>query len=147
MNQVVLLIKVWEFTIWAHGSLKVLSRWIFMMMMYAFGNFGATALRQQKLHQPSIKSPLLLLLQRHQQKEDIFLSSVVRIKPSSWTWWQCVDVMYQSKIWTTSHFSGKSSFYLKAITLLIFWLKLNIPSNTVPTLPSLSNLLACAMQW
>lgn len=79
-----------------------------MMMMCDIGNFGVTALQQQSLLQLSIILLLLLLLLLHQQKEGIFLSSVVRIKPYFWIWSQCVAVMYQSRNLITNHFSGKS---------------------------------------
>lgn len=60
---------------WLFTGLKVSSRWIFMMMMYAFGNFGIIALPLLRLQQLSILQLLALL--PHQQKGDIFLSYVV----------------------------------------------------------------------
>lgn len=79
-----------------------------MMMMYAFGNFGATDLQLLKLPQLLIMLLQLLVPLLHQQKGGIFLLSAVRIRLYFWIWLQCVDVMYQSKNLTISHFSGKS---------------------------------------
>lgn len=78
-----------------------------MMMMCVIGNFGVTALLLLSLHLLQIMLLLLLVLLLLQPKEDIFSLSVVRTKPFFQIWSQCLAVMFQSKISTTNHFSGK----------------------------------------
>lgn len=99
--------------------LEALSRWTFMMMMYAFGNFGATDLQLLKLLQLLIMLLQLLVPLLQQQKGGIFLLYAVRIRLYFWIWSPCVDAMYQSKNLIINHFSGKSELKMKFFVIYI----------------------------
>lgn len=61
----------------------------------------------------------------HQQKEDIFLSSAVKTRPSFWIWSQCVVEMCQSRILTTAHLSVWSSSLNLVVGMALSWLSVH----------------------